>query len=95
MYLHVFLFQWKPEATDALKARAADEIRALQGGIPGLLQTYVGQNESPRGNGHEFGGVMIFENRQAFQAYVPHPQHAALVSWLMPLIEPTELDFPA
>lgn len=95
MYLHVFLFKWKPEATEALRARAAKDIAALQGQIPGLLEAHVGQNESPRANGHSFGGVMMFESREAFQAYVPHPVHAALGSWLMPLIEPTEMDFPA
>ena len=33
---HVFAFQWKPETTDAEKTRAAKDIAAFQGNIPGL-----------------------------------------------------------
>jgi len=32
--------------------RAAVEIQALQGQIPGLLEVYVGRNESPRSQGY-------------------------------------------
>ena len=95
MYLHVFLFKWNPDVSHEQIDRAISEIRALQGQIPGLLETHVGQNESPMARGHSFGGVMRFSDRAAFQAYVPHPVHQALVSWLMPLIAPTELDFEA
>ena len=95
MYIHVFLFKWNPEVTQAQIERATTEIRSFQGQIPGLLETHVGVNESPQAKGHAFGGVMRFADRAAFQAYVPHPVHQALVSWLMPLIEPTELDFEA
>ena len=36
---------------------------------------------------------MKFADRAAFEAYGPHPVHQKLLSWLMPLIEPVELDF--
>lgn len=95
MYIHVFAFRWKPGTADTQKERAATEIRKFQGQIDGLLETYVGTNESPRGQGHEFGGVMKFTDKAAFEAYNPHPSHQALLSWLLPLIEPLELDFTA
>lgn len=75
------------------KQRVAVEIRKLQGQIPGLLETWVGKNFSPRGHGYELGGVMKFADRAALDAYGPHPVHQQLLSWLMPLIEPLELDF--
>ncbi len=87
------MFKWLPAASESLQARAATEIAALQGQIPGLIATHVGRNESPQAREHDFGGVMTFESRDAFKAYVTHPVHVALVDWLMPLIEPTELDF--
>ena len=95
MYLHVFLFKWTSAASDAHKTRVLAEINAFQGRIPGLLETYAGENESPRSQGNSFGGIMKFESREAFEAYVTHPQHEALIAWLMPLIEPTELDLRA
>ena len=46
---HVFAFQWKPDASEAQKAKAAQDIAAFQGQIPGLLETHVGvRGSSPR-----------------------------------------------
>lgn len=92
---HVFAFQWKPEATDELKAKAETAIRAFQGKIPGLEETHVGANISPRGKGYTFGGIMRFKDKAALDAYVQHPMHQALLKWLVPLIDAIELDLNA
>jgi hypothetical protein len=93
MYIHCFAFRWKPGVTEDQIAHAAAEIKKLQGQIPGLLETYVGQNISPRRQGYTFGGVMKFADKASLDAYGPHPVHQQLVSWLMPLIDPIEIDF--
>jgi hypothetical protein len=95
MCIHVFAFRWKPEVTEQQKEKVASDIRKLQGQIPGLLETYVGKNFSSKGQGYEFGGVMKFSDRAALDAYGPHPVHQKLLEWLVPLIEPLELDFVA
>jgi Stress responsive A/B Barrel Domain len=92
---HVFAFQWKPATTEAEKDRAAKEIAAFQGTIPGLLQTHVGPNISPRGKGYTFGGIMLFKDQASLDAYVQHPAHQALLKWLVPLIDAIELDLRA
>lgn len=92
---HVFAFQWKPEATEELKAKAEQSIRAFQGQISGLIETHVGANISPRGKGYTFGGVMRFKDKAALDAYVQHPMHQALLKWLVPLIDAIELDLYA
>lgn len=92
---HVFAFQWKAEATDGDKAKATKDINAFQGAIPGLLETHVGPNLSPRGKGYTFGGVMRFRDKAALDAYVLHPSHQALLKWLVPLIDAIELDLSA
>jgi hypothetical protein len=51
MVLHTFAFRWKSGVSEEQKLRARAEILALQGQIPGLLETYVGVNISPRGQG--------------------------------------------
>jgi Stress responsive A/B Barrel Domain len=93
MCIHMFAFRWKPGTTEEQKQRAIEEIRNLQGQIPGLLETWVGANFSPRSQGYQLGGAMKFADRAALDAYGPHPVHQALVAWLMPLIEPLEVDF--
>jgi antibiotic biosynthesis monooxygenase (ABM) superfamily enzyme len=92
---HVFAFQWKPDATEAQKDKAAKDIKAFQGQIPGLLETHVGPNISPRGKGYTFGGIMRFKDQAALDAYVQHPAHQALLAWLVPLIDAIELDLRA
>jgi hypothetical protein len=60
MYIHMFAFRWKPGVTEEQKKRVVTEIRELQGQIPGLMETAVGANISPRGQSYELGGVMKF-----------------------------------
>jgi len=95
MYIHMFAFRLKPGVTEDHKDRMLREIGALQGQIPGLLETHVGKNDSPRGQSFEIGGVMKFPDKAAMEAYNAHPVHQALLKWLLPLIEAIEVDFPA
>jgi hypothetical protein len=93
MVIHTFAFRWKPGVTEDQKLKVVIEIRALQGQIPGLLETLVGTNVSPRSQGYELGGVMRFSDHAALESYSTHPVHLKLLSWLMPLIDPLEVDF--
>ena len=95
MFIHIFGFWWKERATSADKERAESDIRAFQGQIPGLIDVAVGGNLSPRGRGYTFVGLMRFTDRAACEAYAIHPAHLALLEWLVPLIDPVELDFEA
>jgi hypothetical protein len=93
MFVHTFLFRWKSGVTEDQKLRAIREIQALGGKIPGLLETLVGRNISPRSQGYDLGGVMKFTDLSTFEAYNDHPVHQRLLAWLMPLIDPVEVDF--
>jgi len=95
MFIHIFGFRWKPEATEADKARAEKDILAFRDTIPGLVEVHVGANVSPRNQGFTYAGLMKFTDKAACDAYVIHPAHQALLVWLVPLIEPVELDFQA
>ena len=95
MFIHVFLFQWKPEVTSADQQKAAAWILSLKDKIPGILEASYGANTSPRSSGYTHGGVMKFADQAGFEAYFAHPAHDELVAWLMPLLlPPAELDFP-
>ena len=93
MIIHMFAFRWKAGVTEDQKQSAITEIRKLQGQIPGLVETSVGVNTSPRGQGYELGGVMKFEDQSALDVYGSHPVHQRLLNWLIPLIDPIEVDF--
>jgi hypothetical protein len=91
----MFAFRFKPAVTGEQKDKIVTEIRKLRDEIPGILETWVGRNDSPRGQGYELGGVMKFADKAAYEAYGTHPVHQKLLGWLMPLIEPIEVDFNA
>ena len=93
MIIHTFGFRWKPGVTAAQHAESIRIIRALQSQIPGLLQTWVGENISPRSQGYELGGVMQFVDRAALDAYGDHPAHQKVLAFLHPLIDAIEIDF--
>ena len=93
MLIHTFGFRWKPGVTAAQIAQSSRIIRALQGQIPGLLNTWVGDNISPRSHGYQFGGVMQFTDRASLDAYNSHPAHQKDLEFLRPLIEAVEIDF--
>jgi len=95
MYIHMFAFRFKPGATEEKKQEIVTAIRLLQQDIPEVLEAWVGINESPRGQGYELGGVMKFADAAACERYGAHPVHRQLLTWLMPLIDPIEVDFPA
>jgi hypothetical protein len=95
VFIHIFGFRWKPQATPADKARAQKDILAFRDTIPGLIEVIAGPNISPRGQGYTFAGLMKFTDRAACDAYSTHPAHLALLEWLVPLIDPVELDFEA
>jgi hypothetical protein len=75
------------------KENIVAEIRKLKSEIPQVLESWVGRNESPRGQGYEMGGGMKFADKAAYETYEAHPVHQKLLGWLLPLIEPIEVDF--
>jgi hypothetical protein len=93
MFIHMFSFRWKQGVTEQQKQHVFNEVSALKDQIPGILDSAAGFNTSPRGQGYEFGGVMKFYDRAAYEAYNAHPVHQQLLTWLLPLIDPMELDF--
>ena len=94
MFIHMFAFRLKPGLTEAQQERMLREIGALKSQIPRVLESHVGKNVSPRGQGYVIGGVMKFADAAALEAYNVHPVHQALLKWLVPLIDAIEVDFP-
>jgi hypothetical protein len=93
MYIHMFAFRFKSGVTSEQKNHCVTEIRKLKDEIKEVQESWVGLNISPRGQGYELGGSMKFADAAAFERYNAHPVHQRLLGWLIPLIDPIEVDF--
>src|SRR5260370_39767127 len=94
VFIHMFAFGLKPGVTEAQQDRMIREIADLKNHIPLVLESHVGKNVSPRGQGFVIGGVMKFADQSSLDAYNAHPVHQELLKWLLPLIDAIEVDFP-
>jgi hypothetical protein len=74
---HVVIFKYKPEATEAQIRQVTEAFRALKRKIPGVLAFEHGVNNSPEGKNSGFTHVYLltFEDTQARDTYLPHPEH--------------------
>lgn len=95
MFVHIFAFQWKDTATSAQVEAAVRAVLAFRGVVDGLSDVFIGRNVSDNAPQYTTTAAMMFVSREAYDAYVVHPAHVALLDWLIPLIDPIELDFEA
>lgn len=90
MIEHIVLLRWKPDAATAAKAEAAAGLAELAAKVPGIVQYAAGAQGSPEGKGHDFdwGFIMTFTGAAARDAYLPHPEHLAVVTKLLgPIVQ--------
>jgi quinol monooxygenase YgiN len=84
---HLVLWKLKPEAhgqSAAENARAIKEkLEALRGRIPGLLRLEVGIDFSRTDNSSDVALNSEFESRAALDAYQAHPDHKALMPFIL------------
>ena len=74
---HIVIFKYKDGATADQIQQVTAAFRALQYKIPGIVSFEQGVNNSPEGKnlGFTHAFTLTFENDQARDAYLPHPQH--------------------
>jgi len=88
----MFAFRWKPGVTEKQKLRVAAEIRGLQG------RFRLSGNSRRREYFLAWTRVRVWRRDEIRRQGLPlqlRPASGAsrMVSWLMPLIEPVEVDF--
>lgn len=83
MVEHIVLFKWNEDAPpDAIQA-AVDGLKGLRHRIPGIIDLSIGPNFSERNKGYDTGLVVRFQDREALDAYGPHPLHQDVVQNLL------------
>jgi len=84
---HIVLWRLKPEAHGrpaAENARAIKQkLEALRGRIPGLLAIEVGLDFSRTDNSCDLALYSEFESRAALDAYQAHPDHKAVMTFIL------------
>jgi heme-degrading monooxygenase HmoA len=82
---HIVLIKFRPEVTETEKAEIVSRLKSLKSVIPGILDIQAGRNFSTRNQGFEVGLTVRFENREALEAYGPHPRHQEVVKRMQEL----------
>jgi hypothetical protein len=87
--LHVVLLKPKTGATAAQFAALWSALEGLKDRIPGIASVACGPNASPEGleQGYTQGFVMRFDDAQARDAYLPHPEHQAVIPLVLAVAE--------
>jgi hypothetical protein len=74
---HIVAFKYKAGATSNQINEITKAFKALPGKIPGITSFEYGVNNSPENLNLGFTHVYLitFENAEARDAYLPHPEH--------------------
>jgi hypothetical protein len=74
---HIVVFKYKASATSDQINEVTKAFKALKGKIPGIASFECGLNNSPENLNKGFTHVYLitFENAEARDAYLPHPEH--------------------
>ncbi|MBK8801092.1 MAG: Dabb family protein [Fibrobacteres bacterium] len=82
MVRHILLLAPNPDTTPSQIEQIREELAALVGQIPGLLDFNWGVNFAApeRRGGFDYGFTMDLVDRQALVAYAPHPAHQTVAA---------------
>lgn len=77
---HIVLMKFKPEITQETIDGIVADFHHIKAQLPGMLDFSIGPNVSKEGvnKGFTHGFVMTFENAEALQTYLPHPDHVTV-----------------
>jgi hypothetical protein len=86
---HIALIRFKEGTADEQIQKVFDGLMDLTESVPGIEDYVAGPNNSPENltEGFTHGFVMTFADAAARDAYLPHPEHERLKSWVLPLVE--------
>lgn len=74
---HIVVFKYKPDATEEQIEKVTKAFGELKDKIPGIVSFEHGINDSPENKNLAFTHVYLltFEDAQARDTYLPHPEH--------------------
>jgi len=86
---HIVMFGFKEGPTEAEAAEIAQRFGALRDLVPGIDDFEWGENNSQEGKSHGLTHcfILTFVSAEARDAYLPHSDHQAFVSFARQWIE--------
>lgn len=81
---HVVVLKFKRDTSEEQLTAIFDRFRDLKNQIPGIVAFEHGANNSTEGMDQGFTHVVMltFENAQARDTYLPHPNHLTFVEFM-------------
>ena len=90
---HIIWLRPHAETTAEHLDELIDELKALKGEVPGILQVSGGRNLTDRANGCSHGIIVTLENMAALEPYLTHPSHQVVGGRLREAAELLVMDF--
>ncbi|MDQ2076889.1 Dabb family protein [Marinimicrobium sp. ABcell2] len=89
MIRHILLIKFKSSAHPQKIEALQDLFESMPDKIEGVSAVEWGLNDSPEGKNKGFthAVLMTFDDEEARQRYLPHPEHSALKEVFIPLLE--------
>ncbi len=89
MIRHILLIKFKPSADDSKIEELRELFAAMPEKVAGVVAVEWGLNDSPEklNQGYTHSVLMTFADEAGRQEYLPHPEHEALKSVFIPLLE--------
>jgi len=88
---HNVFFEFQEEASQEQIDEIFTSIAQLKTAqkIPGIVSISHGNHDSPEGlnQGFNYGLTIVFENKEARDTYLPHPEHKKVVDMIIPLLK--------
>ena len=75
MHVHIAVFRWKKNVSEAQVEEALKEVAALKFKIPGIIEISCGRNTSPYSEGYTHVVLVRGQSQAAIDAYRKHPDH--------------------
>lgn len=95
MIEHIVFFKFNELTTREQMDEAIRLLRGLRVKVPGIVDLQCNHNVSDKSQGVQVGLTVRFENQAALEAYIPHPDHQSVVSFIkdIGLKETIDVDF--
>ncbi len=86
---HMVVVKFKPDLSRERIDGVFDQLREFWSRMAGITHYSGGPYSSPENlnQGYTHGFLVTFESPAARDAYLSHPEHQKVVSWILPLLD--------
>ncbi|WP_078409090.1 Dabb family protein [Priestia abyssalis] len=79
---HIVIVKFSETTTQEQLLEVVERFKALKNHLSGVIDLQAGLNFSEKSQGYDVVLTVRFENREALEAYGPHPEHQAVAAFI-------------